>query len=133
MALTAGAGAHVGNAGLHADAVTGLEVVNFAAGFDNHTGSLVTEHHGSVHDEGSNAAVLVIVHIAAADADAADADANIPGTHFKWQCNIAQREAEFLFQNQGFHDTSIINSGADLCGQRPSGALRTWTPAGQPV
>jgi hypothetical protein len=79
----------------------------------------VAEHHGRIDDEGADAAVLVVVDIAAADADTADADANVVGAEVEGEIDFAEGEAEFFFKYEGFHVVPIINLGADLWSQRP--------------
>ena len=111
VALAAGARGHVGNARLHADAIARRKVVHLVADSDDDAGSLVAEHHGRLDDEGADAAVLVIVHIAAADAHAADADADIAGSHVERKRDFAEREAEFFFKHESFHDAPNHNLG----------------------
>jgi len=92
------AGGHVRDAGLHADAVAGLQIGDLAADFDNGACGFVAEDHGRVDDEGADAAVLVVMNVAAADTDAADADADVVGAEGEREIDVAEGEAEFLFE-----------------------------------
>src|ERR1035438_9526164 len=83
--------------------------------------------------EGADAAVLEVVHVATADSHAANADADIARAEVEGEIDFADREAEFLFKNKGFHNTPIINAGADLWSERPGGKMRAGTPARQPA
>ncbi len=58
----------IGNAGLHANAIADAEVSDVFTCREHHAGGFMAEHHRGVNHERANAAMLVIVHITAADA-----------------------------------------------------------------
>ncbi|MCY1536735.1 hypothetical protein D9M68_722050 [compost metagenome] len=102
-AFAHGARVHVGNAGLHADAVAGLQVGDFGAHLGHHARGLVAEDHGRVDDVRADAAVLVVMNIAAAHAHGVHADLHVARADVQRQLDIAQRDLVRLFQNQCFH------------------------------
>src|SRR5208283_1974852 len=71
------AGRRIRHARLHADAVALLERGHFGAGLDDDTGRLVTQHHRRPDDKITDAAVGVVVDVAAAYADRVDCDLDV--------------------------------------------------------
>ena len=98
-----GAGGHVGNARLHAHAIARLEALHFGPDLDHRAGRLVSQHHGRLDDERTDAAVRVIVHVAAADAHRVDGDLHIARAELQRQIDVAKGQASLLLQNQGAH------------------------------
>ena len=84
-----GARGEIGHARLHADAVADLQPGHARARLDNRPRRLVAQHHRRLDDERANAAVGVIVNVAAADADRVDGDPNLAGTHRLRQVDFA--------------------------------------------
>ena len=67
----------VGNAWLHADAVADLEMGDIRANGRDDAGRLVAENHRLLDDEIADPTVLVIMNVAAADADRLDCDPHL--------------------------------------------------------
>jgi hypothetical protein len=64
----------IGNAWLHANPIANLKMANvFANGHDD-SGSLMAEYHRGVNHEWPDAAMLIVMHIAAANTDGMDLD-----------------------------------------------------------
>ncbi len=95
---------HVRHAGFHADAIAHLQVLHFVTDLDHGTGGFVTEHHRFIDDEWPDAAMLIIVNIAAANAHRVDANAHIARTDDLRQGKRAQADTACFFENQCFHD-----------------------------
>ena len=72
-----GAGAVVRNAWLHADPVADRKPGHLRSHFHNRAGRFMAQHHRLVDDIGSDGAVSVIVHVAAADADRVDGNLDV--------------------------------------------------------
>lgn len=102
-AETARFGIGIRNAGLHADAVTDLQMRHTCADFHYRSCRFVPEHHRFVDDEGADLAVRVIVHIRPADTDRMDLDLHLARPDLLRQIDIADRQFMLTLQNQGTH------------------------------
>ncbi len=63
----------------------------------------MAQHHRRIHDEGADAAVGVIVDVAAADPDRVDLDLDVARPDRQRQVDVAQAEFVLLFENHGAH------------------------------
>ena len=97
------AGRQVWHARLHADAVADLEARHVRSNFGNRSRRLVPQHHRRVDDIGADAAMGVIMHIRAANADGVDGDFDIAGTKAQRQIDLAQRKLVLAFEHEGLH------------------------------
>ena len=79
VAAARSTGTPVRNARLHAHAVARFQTGDVAADRDHHARALVAEHHRRADDEGADVAVLVEMHVAAADADRPHGDLHVVG------------------------------------------------------
>ena len=98
-----GARLRIGNPGLHANAVTGLQMGDIGANFGDRSSRLMAQHHGFVDDEIADAAMGIIMHIATADADRVDTDADVVRAHLLRQINVTQREFADTLEDKCFH------------------------------
>ena len=82
-----------------------LSVVTSRAGLDHHAGGLVAEDHRRADDEGADAAVGVVVHVRAADADGVQLDAHVAGAErlLALDGEVAERELVLFFEDEGLH------------------------------
>ena len=93
-------GRGVGDPRLHADAIPDLQVADLAADLDHGAGRLVAQNHGFGHDERSDLAMRVVMHVRSADADGMHRDAHVGGRQILIQVDLAQRQLALAFQHQ---------------------------------
>ncbi len=70
-------------AGADGDAFADREARDGAADFLDHARHFMAQHHGLLHANGAEAALLEVVQVGAADAAKAHANAQLPGKHFR--------------------------------------------------
>ena len=63
----------------------------------------MTEHHRRLDDEIADAAVGVVVDVAAAHPDRVNRNLDVALAHRQRQIDLAQRQFAFAFQYQGLH------------------------------
>lgn len=90
----------IGNAGLHADPVAGLQVRDLGADLDHGSRCLVPQDHRLLDHEGADLAVGIVMHVRPADADRMDRDAHVGGRQVLIQRDVAQRQLTLVFQYQ---------------------------------
>lgn len=91
-AKTTGARIRVRNSGLHAHAIPCLEMRHVLTGFDDDASRLMPEYHRRIHRKRPYPAVRVIMHVRPAYPDRVNLDADVVGSDFLRQVDIAQRE-----------------------------------------
>jgi hypothetical protein len=67
-------------------------VLHPLARFDDRAGSVVAEHHRWVDDERADAAVRIVVHVGAADADRVQPDLHLARPNGRRQVDVTQRQ-----------------------------------------
>ncbi|MNL02921.1 hypothetical protein D3C87_1234420 [compost metagenome] len=98
-----GARGRIGNARLHADAITRLQMRNLGTGLDYRSGSFMAQHHRRMHNEMADFAMGVIMDVRAANPDGMGTDAHILGSELAGNVELPERELSFFFQHQCFH------------------------------
>ncbi|QTK82082.1 Hypothetical protein AT6N2_L1293 [Agrobacterium tumefaciens] len=98
-----GARFRIGDTRLHANPVARLQMGDTGTGLDDGAGRLVTENHGLVDDEVTDASMSVIMHVAAADADSMETNANVIRPHFMGNFDVAQGKFADTFEDKCFH------------------------------
>ena len=96
------------DAGLHADAVTDLEVRDALAHRRDLAGPLMAEDHGLLHPEGPDMAMQVEMQVAAADADGLHGNLDLARAGLGRHVDVAQLGTTDFLENHGFHDVSPL-------------------------
>src|SRR5690606_37273698 len=102
-AETSGPAVGVGDAGLHADTVAGLELRDLGARFDYDAGRLMAENLRLADDERADRAVGVVMDVAAAHADGAECNSQVARSERLLEGKVPQREFQLFFQYQCLH------------------------------
>ena len=74
----------------------------------HHARRLVAEDHRLLHHEGADAAMGVVVHVAAADPDRPQRDAHVTRPELLFERYDAKRQAVLLLENECFHALLLL-------------------------
>src|SRR5215211_3186841 len=94
----------IGNAGLHADAVSRLQFRYGRTDLDDLAGRLMSEDHRLLDHERTDGSMSVVVYVTTADTDRSKSDPDIPRSQCFLDRDITQAEFVLALQHQRLHD-----------------------------